>query len=180
MTSARVPLVAAGADPRLAELERRISAARGRISPLYQALLNSAPIAEGWEALLTAVRTTTSLRADLRELVILRIAVLNRAPYEFEAHVPHAHGAGLAEAKIDGTKVGATSSTYNELERAVLAYTDAMTRHVEVSDALFETVAQHFDVKTLIELTAAIAAYNMVSRFLVALRIGMERPDHAA
>jgi len=180
MTLARVPLVAAGADPRLAELERRISAARGRISPLYQALLNSAPIAEGWEALLTAVRTKTSLRADLRELIILRIAVLNRAPYEFEAHVPHAQRAGLADAKIDGTKVGATSSTYDELERTVLAYTDAMTRHIDVPDELFETVAQHFDAKTLVELTATIAAYNMVSRFLVALRIGMERSDRAA
>ena len=180
MTLARVPLVAAGTDPRLAELERRISAARGRISPLYQALLNSAPIAAGWEALLTAVRTKTSLRADLRELVILRVAVLNRAPYEFEAHVAHAKHAGLADTKIDGTKVGPTASTYDELERAVLAYTDAMTRHVEVPDELFQRLAQCFDVKTLVELTATIGAYNMVSRFLVALRIGMERPDHAA
>jgi len=180
VTFARVPLVAEGTDPLLAELERRITAARGRISPLYQALLNSAPIAEGWEALLTAVRTKTSLRADLRELVILRIAVLNRAPYEFEAHVPHAHRAGLAEAKIDGTKIGPTSSTYDELEHVVLAYTDAMTRHVDVPDDLFERLAQRFDVMTIVELTATIAAYNMVSRFLVALRIGMEHAGHAA
>ena len=180
MTFARVPLVAEGTDPLLAELERRITAARGRISPLYQALLNSAPIAEGWEALLTAVRTKTSLRADLRELVILRIAVLNRAPYEFEAHIPHAHRAGLAEAKIDGTKIGPTSSTYDELEQVVLAYTDAMTRHVDVPDDLFERLAQRFDVMTIVELTATIAAYNMVSRFLVALRIGMEHAGHAA
>ena len=180
MTFARVPLVAEGTDPLLAELERRITAARGRISPLYQALLNSAPIAEGWEALLTAVRTKTSLRADLRELVILRIAVLNRAPYEFEAHLPHAHRVGLAEAKIDGTKIGPTSSTYDELEHVVLAYTDAMTRHVDVPDDLFERLAQRFDVMTIVELTATIAAYNMVSRFLVALRIGMEHPGHAA
>src|SRR5437762_14387305 len=117
MGSARVPLIEPGTDPMLTALERKIIESRGRVSPLYQALLNSAPIAEGWEALLTAVRTKTSLRADLRELIILRIAVLNRAPYEFEAHVPHAQRAGLADAKIDGTKVGATSSTYDELER---------------------------------------------------------------
>src|SRR5438105_14669223 len=124
MASARVPLVEPGTNPMLAGLECKIVEARGRVSPLYQALLNSAPITEGWEALLTAVRTKTSLRPDLRELVILRIAVLNRAPYEFEAHVPHAHRAGLAEAKIDGTKIGPTSSTYDELEHVVLAYTD--------------------------------------------------------
>ena len=45
MGSARVPLVEPGTDPRLAALERKIVAARGRISPIYQALLNSMPVA---------------------------------------------------------------------------------------------------------------------------------------
>ena len=180
MSLARVPLVTVGTDPGLADLERRIDAARGRISPLYRALLNSAPIAEGWEALLTAVRAKTSLRADLRELVILRVAVLNRAPYEFEAHLPHASKAGLAESKIEAVKVSAMSPSYDELERLVLAYTDAMTRHIDVPDDLFSRLAQRLDAKTIVELTATIAAYNMVSRFLVALRIGTESAGHAA
>src|SRR5437879_4406417 len=149
MTLARVPLVAAGADSRLAELERRISAARGRISPLYQALLNSAPIAEGWEALLTAVRTKTSLRSDLRELVILRVAVLNRASFEFDAHVPHARQAGLTQGKIDGVKTTPASPPYDELERLTLAYTDAMTHDIDVSDTLFECLARRFDATTI-------------------------------
>jgi len=40
----RVPLVVPGSRPELAALERTILAERGAISPLYQALLNSAPI----------------------------------------------------------------------------------------------------------------------------------------
>jgi alkylhydroperoxidase family enzyme len=40
-----------------------------------------------------------------------------------------------------------------------------------VPDALYAELDKAFDVKTLVELTATIAAYNMVSRFLVALRI---------
>src|SRR5207249_12035124 len=93
----RVPLVEPGSRPELAELERSILAARGRISPLYQALLNSPSIASGWEKLLTAVRNQTLVPASLRELVILRVAVLNRASFEFDAHVPHALTAGLAQ-----------------------------------------------------------------------------------
>lgn len=46
-----------------------------------------------------------------------------------------------------------------------------MTRDIEVPDALFERVREHFDAAKLVELVATIAAYNMVSRFLVALRI---------
>ena len=100
----RVPLVEPGSRPELAELERSILAARGRISPLYQALLNSPPIAGGWEKLLTAVRNQTAVPPSLRELVILRVAVLNRASFEFDAHVPRALEAGLPQSKIEAVR----------------------------------------------------------------------------
>ena len=83
MTGPRVPFVEVGANPALAPIEARILAARGAISPLYRVLLNSAPLVEGWEALLTAIRQKTSVPPALRELVILRVAVLNGAAYEF-------------------------------------------------------------------------------------------------
>ena len=82
----RVGLVEPGSRPELAETEARILAERGRVSLLYQVLLNSGPIASGWERLLTAVRNQTGVPADLRELMILRVAVLNRAAFEFDAH----------------------------------------------------------------------------------------------
>ena len=57
------------------------------------------------------------------------------------------------------------------LERAVLAYTDAMTRQVQVSDTVFAAVQVHLSDAHMVELTATVAAYNMVSRFLEALQI---------
>ena len=50
--------------------------------------------------MLTAIRQKTAL-ARLRELIILRVATLNGAPYEFEAHVPHARQAGMPDALIE-------------------------------------------------------------------------------
>src|SRR5688572_30954948 len=106
-TSPRVAPLAPGTRPELAALEARIRGARGRISPLYQVLLNSPPLAAGWEQLFTAIRQQSSVPAALRELVILRIAVLNGADYEFEAHVPHALAAGMAQEAIDGLRKNA-------------------------------------------------------------------------
>ena len=100
----RVPLVTPGTRPELSAIERSIAEQRGSISLLYQVLLNSAPLASGWEKLLTAVRNQTSVPADLRELVILRVAVLNRATFEFDAHVPNARQAGVADAKMDAVR----------------------------------------------------------------------------
>ena len=166
----RVKPVAPGTQPELAELEARITGARGRVSPLYSVLLNSPLLAAGWEQFFTIIRQKTSVPARLRELVILRVAVLNRAEYEFEAHVPHAVAAGLTEKQVSELKASRTES-FQGIERLVLQYTDAITRDLAVPDALYAQLDKAFEVKTLVELTATIAAYNMVSRFLIAMRI---------
>jgi alkylhydroperoxidase family enzyme len=56
----------------------------------------------------------------------------------------------------------------------VLAYTDAMTLQVQVPTQVFEAMRAHFDARELVELTATVASYNMVSRFLEALQIDIE------
>jgi hypothetical protein len=171
MTTPRVPLVQPGTRPELADLERRILAERGRVSLLYQVLLNSGPIASGWEQMLTAVRNQTSVPGDLRELIILRVAVLNRAGFEFEAHAPIAEREGVSLAKIQAVKEVAIGDAFDPREQQVLALTDAMTRDIEVPEALMADLKNHYDAKHLVELVATVAAYNMVSRFLVALNI---------
>ena len=170
--TARLQAITPGTRPELATLEAKIVAKRGRITPLYQYLLNSPVMAEGWEEFLSAVRQRNSVPADLRELVILRVAVLNHAPYEFDAHVPHALQAGLSQAKIDAVKDTAISTTFSELETLLLRLTDTMTRSIEVPDALFTEVSAHYQGQQLLDLCITIGAYNMVSRVLVALRIG--------
>lgn len=170
-THIRVPLVQPGTRPELAEVEARIMAERGRVSLLYQVLLNSGPIASGWERMLTAVRNQSGVPADLRELMILRVAVLNGASFEYEAHVPHAQKAGVSAEKIRAVRDEALPEVFAPLERLVLELTDAMTRDVVVPDALMARVQQHFDAKGVVELVATVAAYNMVSRLLVALNI---------
>src|SRR3712207_5896813 len=123
----RVPLVQPGTRPELAEIEGRILAERGRISLLYQVLLNSGPIAAGWERMLTAVRNQTSVPADLRELMILRVAVLNGANFEFDAHIPHAERAGISAEKIEAVRAEKPPAVFTPLEQLVLELSDAMT-----------------------------------------------------
>jgi 4-carboxymuconolactone decarboxylase len=183
MTSSRVPLVRPGTRPELADVERSIVRERGAISPLYQALLNSAPIASGWEKFLTAVRKQTTVPPALRELIILRIAVFNRAPFEFDEHISHARQAGVSDAKMEAVKHWRTEGraeegggaealeSFTADERLVLELADAMTRDIEVPDALMARIAARFDARGVLEVVATVAAYNMVSRLLVALRI---------
>ena len=168
----RVPPVAPGTRADLAAIEAAIVNERGHMSLLYQVLLNSAPLADGWRELLTAIRNRSSLPPALREMVILRVAVLNRAPFEFDAHAPQAKEAGVSDEQLGALRAGEPGAVFNDVERAVLALTDTMTRDVQVPDGLFEPLRKYFDDRALVELVATVAAYNMVSRFLEALRIG--------
>lgn len=152
-------------------LAQRIVAERGSILHLYQMLLHSPSVAQGWLGYLTAIRQQSTLSGAIREMVIIRVAQINGAPYEAEQHIPIARKEGVSAEKLDALATWADSPLFDDTERAVLAYTDAMTRHVQVDDATFARVAQAFEAQQLVELTATVAAYNMVSRFLEALQI---------
>ncbi|MBA4193819.1 MAG: carboxymuconolactone decarboxylase family protein [Hydrogenophaga sp.] len=152
-------------------LAERIVAERGNLLHLYQMLLHSGPIAEGWLGYLTAIRQKNSLPGGLRELIIMRVALLNHAPYEADQHAPIALREGISQAQLDALEHWAESPLFDEQQQAVLAYTDAMTRQVQVPDAVFARVAGQHTPQEVVEITATVAAYNMVSRFLEALQI---------
>ena len=169
--STRIAPVIPGTKPELASLEEKILLERGNISPLYQILLNAPEIAQGWEALLTAIRNRNSLSPAIREMIILRVAVLNHAEYEFDAHVPHAIKAGLSAEKIEALRQLPISNIFDEQERLIVELTDAMTKNVQVPDLLFDRIKPRFNDQEILELVATISAYNMVSRLLNALKI---------
>lgn len=158
----------------VAEVAERIRARRGgELLELDVMLLHAPAIADGWNALLGAVRTRTDLAADLRELAILRVAVHNGAGFEWRSHAPIARDAGLGDAELEALRdTSRVGDALTGARRTACAYADAMTVHVEVDDALFTEVRTMLGDRGTAELTATVAAYNMVSRFLVALRVG--------
>ncbi|MCJ1309824.1 hypothetical protein MMC25_003485 [Agyrium rufum] len=187
-------------NPSFAPIYSRIAARRAPrpLTSLDLALLHSPPVADGWNAFLGAIRTGTSLPPALFELAVCRVAVLNGAVYEWEHHAPLAIkagvsvkgmevvrslGAGEAVARLKaaaGTTQGKKGANEEEgaaddlgrKEWAVLAYTDQMTKGVKVEDGVFAGLKDMLSEKEVVEITAAVAAYNCVSRFLVALDVG--------
>lgn len=157
--------------PERRTIAERVIRERGSLLHLYKMLLNSAPVADGWLTFLTAIRQKCKLKGDLREMVIMRVAFINGASYEADQHAPIALEEGLTQPQVDALQARESADCFTELQRDVLAYTDTMTRKVQVPDAIYAAVSRHFDAEQMIELTATIAAYNMVSRFLEALQV---------
>ncbi|KAH8590246.1 AhpD-like protein [Bisporella sp. PMI_857] len=140
-------------------------------------LLHSPPVADGWNSFLGAVRTKTSLSDDVREIAICRVAVINEAWYEWSHHAPLAKAGGvsdeglkiLGDLALGGKKGG---DGFSEKQWAVIHYSDAMTEDVSVKQEIFDELHKHFSDQEVVEITATVAAYNCVSRFLVALNVG--------
>jgi alkylhydroperoxidase family enzyme len=151
----------------------------GTLLNLDRMLLNSPAYAVGWNGFLGAIRNGLSLDAKLRELAICAVAVLNRAHYELNQHAPEFLHAGGSQAQLDALDdVGAAirnTVLFDAAERTTLALTREMTLQVHVSDACFQNVRAVLpEPRQQVELVGTIAAYNMVSRFLVALNVEPE------
>lgn len=160
-------------------LERR----GGTLLNLDKALLWSEPLARGWNTYLKAVRTGLPTSRRLRELGICTVALLTGAHYEYHHHAPDFLAAGGNQAQLDALVAFVkanprglpSADCLDEVDRLVIRYAAQMTLDVKVADEVFAGLRQHFDETQIVELTSAIATYNMVARFLVALGVTPEQ-----
>ncbi|HEX2543911.1 MAG TPA: carboxymuconolactone decarboxylase family protein [Ramlibacter sp.] len=157
-------------------LERR----GGELLNLDKALLWSEPLARGWNTYLKNVRTGLGASRKLRELGICTVALLTGAHYEYHHHAPDYLAAGGRQEELDAlqafVKAGASGEPPGLAgdEALVARYAAQMTRDVKVEDEVFRAMQERFETTELVEITAAIATYNMVARFLVALGVAPE------
>ena len=174
----RLPAWTQDLAPRNRDLVAAIEARRGgALLNLDRMLLWSEPLARGWNGYLRAVRTEFALSPFLRELAICVVARLTGAQYEYHHHAPELKKAGATDAQLailDDPDAAATNPLYDDLQRAVIRFAIASTRHVQIPDALFDELKRRLSPTELVELVASTAAYNMVARFLVALDVTPE------
>ena len=175
----RVPYIDATDHPELTELVASISAGRrGNLINVYRLLLHSPPLAATWFEHVNAVRWKTQLSGRLREIIIIRIALINRVDYVIAQHVPKlALAEGVSFAECEALRDWENSSFFDKGERAALAYADEMTRNVAVTDATFDELAGHFDDRSIVELSVLIGTYNMHNRVMQALQIDLEKAE---
>src|SRR5262252_8091546 len=139
---------------------------------LDRMLLNSPAYAQGWNAILGAVRGKLAVPAKLREIAIMSIGVLNKADYEWFQHEGEFLKAGGTREQLAALKNPTAalndSKHFDEAERAALALTYEMTRDIDVKPATMKRIRAVLPDQQVIELIGTISTYNMVSRFAVA------------
>ncbi|WP_051326146.1 carboxymuconolactone decarboxylase family protein [Glycomyces tenuis] len=121
--------------------------------------------------LIHAVRYESEVPRALRELLICRIAQLERSAYELAHHLPMALAAGVRQEQLDRLEHWREADCFTPVEQAVLGYAEHLGAGVERDD---EALAAHFSPAEQAELTVAGAAYIAVARILRALDVEID------
>jgi AhpD family alkylhydroperoxidase len=121
---------------------------------------------------LVALEREIRIDGVLRELVKLRVSILNGCAYCIDMHTKDARKAGESEQRLYAVAAWREAPFFSERERAALALTDAVTLVAEthVPADVYEQAARHFDPDELAHLIWQIAAINAWNRVALATR----------
>lgn len=112
------------------------------------------------------------LDPKLRELGQIRAGFAVGSQFVFSQHCKASRDVGLTEAQIDAIPHWQVADCYSELERAVLAYTDAMVlQHGRVPDGVFDVLKAHLSDEEILEFTYITCTYMMHAVMSRALKL---------
>ncbi|WP_112942835.1 MULTISPECIES: carboxymuconolactone decarboxylase family protein [unclassified Rhizobium] len=117
-------------------------------------------------------------------LIKLRASQINGCAYCVDMHVKEARHDGLSEQWINLMCVWHESPVYDERERALLGWVDAVTKVAQTGapDADYEGLKAHFSEAEMMNITVAIGAINVWNRLAVGFRAQhpIDKPAKAA
>lgn len=93
------------------------------------------------------------------ELVILRVAVLLRAWYEWSSHVERALACGLSRAEIDRVKLGGQAPGWEASEALLLCAVDELFTGHALSMETHAALRDHYSVKQVMDIMAIQGMY---------------------
>ncbi len=162
-------------DPRVRRIFDVFAEADREPPMLYRLLGNAPAMLEAWVGLAWPLRHGPTTSRGLRELLIMRVALLTEASYEWRAHWPAAIQAGVSPEQLVALGEWSASDLFSPAERAALRCTDEMIGSGAASAGAVEELRVHFDDSECVELILTPAFYSCVSHTLLSL--GLEASD---
>ncbi|MFC5187587.1 carboxymuconolactone decarboxylase family protein [Actinomadura harenae] len=114
----------------------------------------------------------------LRELGQTRAGWARGSQFVFSQHCKQMRALGVPDEKVRAVACWEVSDLFDELERAVLAYADALVLNGgRVHDEVFATLKKHLPDEQILELTYVTCLYEMHATMARALRVEYDDRD---
>jgi alkylhydroperoxidase family enzyme len=123
-------------------------------------------------------RGKRKLDPKLRELGQTRAGWARGSQFVYSQHCKGSRGVGLSEEQIAAIPHWQVADCYSPVERAVLAYTDAMVlQGGRVADGIFVALKKHLSDEEILEFTYIVGMYDMHAMISKALRLEYDDVD---
>lgn len=118
------------------------------------------------------------INEQLRELGQTRVGWARASQFVFSQHCKSCRTAGIDEEKIQAIASWQTAECFSLIERAILAYTDALVYDGgRVADGVFAALQSHLSDEEILEFTYIVAMYDMHAVMSRALRTEFDDRD---
>ena len=130
------------------------------------------------------VQFATTLSVRQRELLVLRVAAVREADYEWAQHAVLAADAGLDDDEVARVAEGPDAPGWSPLERAMLSAVDELIDDAEIADATWTALAGDLDDQQLMDLVFTVGAYDVLAMAIRSFGVEMDddltrkRPSH--
>jgi len=105
----------------------------------------------------------TTLSPRQRELLVLRVAAVRRARYEWAQHVPLATDAGLDADDIARIAEGPDADGWSAVDGAMVRAVDELVADARITDGTWQTLTGELDTQQLMDLVFTVGAYDVLA-----------------
>lgn len=143
---------------------------------IFAAMGNNPGLLRSYLRLANPLWAQCELDAERRELVILRVAILQHSAYEWHQHVRIGRDAGLGDARIVALHHWRTSHQFSDFEKSILEYVDTLVASDHPPRQVHDALAAYLPPSGLVGLNLLVGAYILTAKFLGAFEVEPEEP----
>ncbi len=158
-----------GAGPDQEKILAQVTQKSGKIANIWKLWAHSPLTLETFMPFYKALMMKGSLDGKLRELAYVKTSLLNGCPYCAGPHKSVGLKVGVTEQQLAEIDTYSSSAAFSPAEKAVLRYTEELTRNVKTSDEAMQDLKKHLNETQIVELTLTVGMANLTNRFNVSL-----------
>lgn len=146
----------------------------GRVYNIFKTLVRYPKLLKRYLPFANHILFKSSLLARERELLILRVAWLARAEYEWGQHVAIAGREGLSAAEIERVALGAEAAGWTPVEAALIRAADELHADHCIGDATWAALSRRYDAAQLMDIVFTVGNYAMLAMALNSLSVRLD------
>ena len=116
----------------------------------------------------------TTLSERQRELLVLRVAAVRGAEYEWAQHVVLASDVGIGPDEVARIAAGPNAPGWSALDRALLAAVDELVADAAIGDDTWGALAAELDEQQLLDLVFTVGAYDALAMLFRSVRVELD------